>query len=150
MGYVKLRVAHAPGMPGTFSPRPWVSVPHMHHGTCVTHVPRCMPGTLANGLLWSRWRGKRSRHSRRMCNPRFCVSGKRLMMLIYAHFNHIRIKRLLQKYYKKMKLKMSSAIWRPFCLGLNVLRILLSSTFACDIMTNWLVVSRAVHHLILL
>ena len=37
--YVKLRVAHAPGMLGTFSPPPWVSDPDMHHGTCVTHVP---------------------------------------------------------------------------------------------------------------
>ena len=36
--YVKLRVAHAPGMRGTFSPPPWVSDPDMHHGTCVTHV----------------------------------------------------------------------------------------------------------------
>ena len=38
-GYVKLWVAHAPGMPGTFSPVPRVSNPDMHHGTCVTHVP---------------------------------------------------------------------------------------------------------------
>ena len=37
--YVKLRVAHAPGMPGTFSPPPRVIDPDMHHGTCVTHVP---------------------------------------------------------------------------------------------------------------
>ena len=37
--YVKLRVAHTPGMPGTFSPPPRVSDPDMHHGTCVTHVP---------------------------------------------------------------------------------------------------------------
>ena len=37
--YVKLRVAHAPGMPGTFSPPPRVSDPGMYHGTCVTHVP---------------------------------------------------------------------------------------------------------------
>ena len=28
--------AHAPGMPGTFSPSPQVSDPDMHHGTCVT------------------------------------------------------------------------------------------------------------------
>ena len=34
--YVKLRVAHAPGMPGTFSPPPRVSEPDTHHGTCVT------------------------------------------------------------------------------------------------------------------
>ena len=38
-GYAKLRVAHAPGMPGTFSPPARVSDPDMHHGTCVTHVP---------------------------------------------------------------------------------------------------------------
>ena len=48
---VKLRVAHAPGMPGTFSPPPTsrksqVSDPGMHHGTCVTYVPWCMSGSL--------------------------------------------------------------------------------------------------------
>ena len=43
--YVKLRVAHAPGMPGTFSTPPRVSDPDMHHGTCVTHVPWCMTGS---------------------------------------------------------------------------------------------------------
>ena len=37
--HVKLRAAHAPGMPGTFSPLPWVNDHDMHHGTCVTHVP---------------------------------------------------------------------------------------------------------------
>ena len=41
--YVKLWVAHAPGMPGTFSPTPRVSNPDTHHGTCVTHVPWFMP-----------------------------------------------------------------------------------------------------------
>ena len=61
--YVKLRVAHAPGMPGTLFPPP------MHHGTCVTHVPRCMSGLLTSGFLWSWWRGKRSKHSRHMRNP---------------------------------------------------------------------------------
>ena len=75
--YVRLRVTHAPGMPGTFSPPLRVSDPDMHHGTCVTHVPWYMPRSLTNGFLWSRWRGKRSRHSRRMRNPRFYVSGKR-------------------------------------------------------------------------
>ena len=61
--HVTLRVAHAPGMPGTFSPPPRVSDPDMHHCTCVTHVTWCMPGTLTSSFLWSRWRGKRSRHS---------------------------------------------------------------------------------------
>ena len=69
--YVKLWVAHAPGMP------PQVSDPDMHHGTCVTHVPVCMPGSLASSFLWSRWRGKRSRHSQRMRNPQFYSTGKR-------------------------------------------------------------------------
>ena len=55
-----------------------------HHGlaipTCVTHVPWCMPGLLTSGFLRSRWRGKRSQHSRRMRNLQFYVSGKRPMM----------------------------------------------------------------------
>ena len=75
--YVKLRVVHAPGMPGTFSPPPRVSDPDMHHGTCVTHIPWCMSGSLTSGFLRSRWRGKRSRHSRCMRNQQFYVSGKR-------------------------------------------------------------------------
>ena len=76
---VKLRVAHAPGMLGTFSPPPWVSDPDMYHDTCVTHVPWCIPGSLASGFLWSRWRGKRSRHARRMRNLKVYISGKRCM-----------------------------------------------------------------------
>ena len=62
--YVKLRVAHAPWMPGTFFPRgplqrkPLVSDPGMH-------VPWCMSG--------SQWRVKCSRHSRSM---RTGISGK--------------------------------------------------------------------------
>ena len=75
--YVNLRVAHAPGMPGTFSPPPLISDPDMHHSTCATHVPWCMPGSLTSGFLWSLWLGKRSRHSRCMRNPQFYVSGKR-------------------------------------------------------------------------
>ena len=54
----KIAGAHAPGMPGTFSPSPRVSDPDMHHGTCVTHVPWCMPGSLTSGFLWNRRRGK--------------------------------------------------------------------------------------------
>ena len=80
--YVKLRVTHAPGMPGTFSPQPRSSDPDMHPGTCVTHVPWCMSGSLTRGLLWSRWRGKCSRHSRRMHNTQFYVSGKRPMKVL--------------------------------------------------------------------
>ena len=82
--YVKLRVGHAPGMPGTFSPPLRVSDPDMHHGTCVTHVPRCTLGSLTSGLVWIRWRGKCSRHFRRMRNPQFGVSGKRPMAFFFA------------------------------------------------------------------
>ena len=78
--YTKLRVTHAPGMPGTFSLPPWVNDPDMHHDTCVTHVPWCMPGSLTRGFFLSRWRGKRSRPSRRMRNPQSYVSGKRPMV----------------------------------------------------------------------
>ena len=58
--YIKLRDAPALGMPGTFpsTRAPLVSDPDMHHGTCVTHVPCCGPGSLTNGVLWSRWRNK--------------------------------------------------------------------------------------------
>ena len=49
--YVKLRGAHAPGMPGTFSrhrlqKKPLVSDPGMYHGTCMTHVPWCISGSV--------------------------------------------------------------------------------------------------------
>ena len=66
----KLRVAHAPGMPGTFSPPPRVSDPDMHHGTCVTHTTWCMPGSLDSDFIWNRWRGKR-------CLTAFVVGGIR-------------------------------------------------------------------------
>ena len=79
--YAKLRVVHTPGMPGTFSPRPRVSDPDMHHGTCVTHVPWCMLGSLTSGFPLKSMAGKRSRHSRRMRNPQFYVSGKRPMVV---------------------------------------------------------------------
>ena len=63
-------------MPGTYSPPPRVSDPHMHHDTSVAHVPWCMPGSLTSGFLWSRWRGKRSRSK---FNLQFYLSGKRPM-----------------------------------------------------------------------
>ena len=75
--YVKLRVVHAPGMPGTISLPLRVSNPDMHHDTCVTHVPWCMPESLTSDFFWSRWRGKRSPNSRRMRNRQFCVSSNR-------------------------------------------------------------------------
>ena len=75
----KIACCACAGMPGTFSPPPRVSESGMHHSTCVTHVPWCVPGSLTNGFLWCRWRGKRSRYFRRMRNPQFYVAGKRPM-----------------------------------------------------------------------
>ena len=43
-----------------FQRKPQVSDPSMHHGTCV-HARAVMHG----GIAYPRWRGKRSRHSRR-------------------------------------------------------------------------------------
>ena len=85
--YVKFWVAHALGMPGTFSMPPRVSDPDKHYGTCVTHVPWCMSGSLTGVFHWSHWRGKRSRHSRRMRNPQLYVhvSGKRPMAMYPIH-----------------------------------------------------------------
>ena len=76
---VGLWAAHAPEMPGTFSLPPRVIDPDMHHGTCVTHVPWYMPGSIISAFLWSRWRGKHSRHSQRLRNPQFYASVKRPM-----------------------------------------------------------------------
>ena len=89
--YVKLRVAHVPEMPGTFSHPTRVSDPDMHHGPCVKHVPWCMSGSLTNDFYWSRWRVKRSRYSSRMRNPQFFVSGKRSMVYLYLIIQYHRV-----------------------------------------------------------
>ena len=76
------------GMPGTFSSPPRVSDPDTYHGTCMTHVPWCMPGSLTSGFLWSRSRGKRSRHSRRMRNPQFSVYLVRGPLIWYVRYRN--------------------------------------------------------------
>ena len=72
--YPKLRVAHAPGLPGTFPPPPTSKETaskrsrhasrHVCDARAVMHVGIANPG----------WRGK---HSKRMRNSQLCVSGKR-------------------------------------------------------------------------
>ena len=62
----------------SFSSNVWI-FPFVGHS--VPTLPSCMPGSLTSGFLWNQWRGKRSRHSRRMRNPQFYVSGKRPMYL---------------------------------------------------------------------
>ena len=115
---IKSRVAHAPGMPGTFSPPPRVSDPDMHHGTWMTHVPWCMPGSLTSGFLGIRCRGKRSRHSRRMRNPQFCVSGKWPMALCVQSETHHH-----ETYYgrhRSNRVFVSESIMETYCMFLPI------------------------------
>ena len=83
----KIASAHAPEMPETFSPSPQVSDPDMHHGTSITHVPWCMPGSLTSGFLWKI--GGRGKRSRRMRNLQFYVSGKRPMVKHTVHYEEV-------------------------------------------------------------
>ena len=60
--------------------QPPASAPGVHHGTCVMRVPWFMSGSLTcGGGENSGTSLKRSRHSRRMRNPQFYVSGERPM-----------------------------------------------------------------------
>ena len=112
--YVTLRVAHAPGMPGTFSPSPRISDPDMHHGTCVMHVPWCMPGSLTNGFLGSRWREKRSQHSWCMRNPQFGVSGKSPMVhLNIVYSRNLAVKALKVALKDTLIARLMGPIWGP-------------------------------------
>ena len=61
------------GNAGNVSPPPRFSDPDMRHGTCVSYVSWYMPESLTSGFLGIRWRGKLSRHSRRMRIPQFYV-----------------------------------------------------------------------------
>ena len=74
---VKLRVAHAPGMPGTFSPQPTSKEIASYRSRHASRHVRDARAVMHVGINNQRWWGKRSRHSRRMRNPQFCVSGKR-------------------------------------------------------------------------
>ena len=60
--------------------------------TCITTSASRMPGSFISGFLCSRW-GKRSRYSRRMRNPQFCISGKRpiVKLISQSHFSLIHI-----------------------------------------------------------
>ena len=81
--YAKLRFAHAPGIPGILSQPPTSkeivskrsrhASRHMRHAHAVMHV----------GIANQRWCGKRSRHFRRMRNPKYYVSDKRPMALAF-------------------------------------------------------------------
>ena len=72
-------------MLGTFSPPLRVSDPNMQHGTCVTHVPWCMPGSQSNGFLWRRLRGKRFRHSRACVIHTFAYLARSPLDILLLH-----------------------------------------------------------------
>ena len=77
-------------MPGPFSRPPWIGDPDMHRGTCVTHVPSCMPGSLTSGFLWSRWRGKRSTDYKR----RFYPKSKCTLSIFLPIHMHVNVRKL--------------------------------------------------------
>ena len=113
-----------------FQRKPLVSEPGMHHGTCVAHVPWCMPGSLNRS-----GGGKRSRYSRHMRNPWFCVIGRRPMekwyqqctklnWAEYSHsilaslkFGHISVK---PHTLSKMRLDISKCHWQEDVSSHNV------------------------------
>ena len=82
--YVKLRVEQAPGMPGTFSPPPTSKETAGYRYRHASRHVRDARAVMHVGIANPRWRGKRSRHSRRMRNTQFYVSGKRPMAIL-AH-----------------------------------------------------------------
>ena len=57
-----------------FQKKPPVNDPDMHQGTCVTHVPWCMSGSLTCGD------GEKVPLFPAHAHPQFCVSGKRPMV----------------------------------------------------------------------
>ena len=61
----------------------------MHHGTCVTHMPCCMPGSLTSGFLWSRWRGKRP------CIPGACAIHN-FLYLVRGPWNTVMVQEYLR------------------------------------------------------
>ena len=67
--YVKLQVTHAPGMRGTFSPPPTSKEPASLRSRHASRHVRNARAVMHFGIANPRWRGKRSRHSRRMRNP---------------------------------------------------------------------------------
>ena len=74
--YVKLRVVHAPGMPGKFSPPPISKETASYRSRHASRHVRDARAGMYVGIANPWWRGKRSRHSRRMRNPQFYVSCK--------------------------------------------------------------------------
>ena len=102
--YVKLWVAQHRECRERFSPPLRVSDTDMHHGTCVTRLTWYLPRSITIGFLWSWWRGKRSRHSRRMCNLQFCISRKRPINKSIIHPMEEQMAEWMEKWIEEYKL----------------------------------------------
>ena len=63
--------------------KPLVSDPGMHHGVGILSESGHTRAVTHAGIANPRWRGKRSRHSRRMHNHQFYVSGKRPIEVLH-------------------------------------------------------------------
>ena len=68
-------------MPGTFSRPLRASDPDMHQGTCVTHAPWCMLGSLTSCFLWIRWRIRQEAH----CLVRQVPMSNNNLLLTWFH-----------------------------------------------------------------
>ena len=75
--YVKVRIAHAPGMQGTFSPPSTLKESASKQSRQASRHVRHARAVMYVGIANPQWRGKRSRHSQRMRRPQLYVSGKR-------------------------------------------------------------------------
>ena len=125
-------------MLGTFFPPPRVSDPDMHYGTCVTHVPWCMPGSLTSGFFWSRWRGKRFQHSRRVRTRNFTylLRPVRICSVSLAlHYGEIRVCRVLWLFSTWQKRLLTKYVY----LYKICLEYFLSSMFLCVLCVCYLV-----------
>ena len=60
---------------------PLISDSGTHHRSCGAHL-RHARAVIHIGIAYSRWRGQRYRHSRRMRNPQFYKSGKMPMQML--------------------------------------------------------------------
>ena len=84
--YVKLQVAHAPGMPGKFFPAAVFKGNRSRHAS--RHV-RDARAVMHVGIAYLRWRVKRSRYSplMRTCNIAYLARGPWIRMSLLKHAN---------------------------------------------------------------
>ena len=75
--YVKLQVAHAPGIPGTFPPPPTSKETASKRSRRASRHVRDASGVMHVGIAYPRWRGKTFPAFPAHAHPQFYVYGKR-------------------------------------------------------------------------